>query len=960
MNNGASSADFYIDAVTNNSFEASYVENTLLDVFHNSYGFLDNAQKHAISLSRSNFLISDLIRARAEPGKLKIQVSRDLIDPTAREEYRTSKFYRQVLKLSDIANNQDIFARMPIVYIDGMMITQYTVKAFFDKTFIYIKDTPEIRSHKDITVFFVINDGMATGILNRKNFNAENNKLPASKFSHTGIWETPFTSIVTGNNIFGSSTNLSTSDGDIVDIEFSDNADILISENKPVTVTILRSRYMHVYRDKIDTYYNGSTDSEGKEVFIPRPFVLTDDDGDSLKMPVPVENIIVFKKDYTKGNDYYLDNHSTVTRIYPNIYLIDDPDSTMNCEYRVAYFYHPLDGYYHYTNYLANLWKVALIYYEQYIDKPTVVDIVIDILKGPENFDSQEEYDKWATLINYQPPDFEYTIPDFLQDPSNNPFDYKIGKMCEAIRNDPWVLRDYVKAQSHCNYGYELDVSRIKGGLESRRRMSSSSEAKFIDHKRNFDVPCYVFNFNIGSKINFELTFFINGLYVQPVYMFEEFFTKYIYIPCDLVDETSLIDVEENDSYVFEKEVDLADGKEARVTINIPGGSNIHPLMKNIKAKDESGYTLTHSELSQNFEFKKRDGSLEFPITDKEYTPISTFTVKYKPSKSREFDAGLTEYTIIVDKSNTICDYTSDEDPILVTMMPRAFWDDPSRVRVFVNGKLIDSSALVMVYYDTEHSILLVKKPLKFGDEVSVLLSPNYYEKVFSMDMIPEDGIINLSYELNKPVNLTYYDFYLNGRKLTTKEITQLSPNIIQIHDVRSRRNLSIYEKDRDPIEYFGRASEYQTNYDSIKTLEDEMLDANGKWYEQRTDLIRILWENAGKEYPELGVTIFDLEDDVLRDLISGETADMIIYIFKTFYWLSRINPDEKQIDGTHVSDHYETVKYWLSADSSSEDGSENVFMINPDVMAGSTEIIQPVSGDKFYTQYKIDYEQKE
>ena len=60
MNNGASSADFYIDAVTNNSFEMSYVENTLLNVFHNSYGFLDNAQKHAIGLCRSNFLMSDL------------------------------------------------------------------------------------------------------------------------------------------------------------------------------------------------------------------------------------------------------------------------------------------------------------------------------------------------------------------------------------------------------------------------------------------------------------------------------------------------------------------------------------------------------------------------------------------------------------------------------------------------------------------------------------------------------------------------------------------------------------------------------------------------------------------------------------------------------------------------------------------------------------------------------------
>ena len=149
MVNGASSADFYIDAVTNNSFEMKHVEETLQSVLYNSYGFLDNTQKHSIGLSRFNFLVTDLVGAREKHRHLKLQIERDLIDPSIREEYRKSKLYREVLSLDTIGANEDIFARMPIVFIDGVLVTRYFVKAFFDTTFLYFKDTPELRSHKE-------------------------------------------------------------------------------------------------------------------------------------------------------------------------------------------------------------------------------------------------------------------------------------------------------------------------------------------------------------------------------------------------------------------------------------------------------------------------------------------------------------------------------------------------------------------------------------------------------------------------------------------------------------------------------------------------------------------------------------------------------------------------------------------------------------------------------------------
>ena len=86
----------------------------------------------------------------------------------------------------------------------------------------------------------------------------------------------------------------------------------------------------------------------------------------------------------------------------------------------------------------------------------------------------------------------------------------------------------------------------------------------------------------------------------------------------------------------------------------------------------------------------------------------------------------------------------------------------------------------------------------------------------------------------------------------------------------------------------------------------------------------------------------------------------MIVCIFKIMYNQHHINPDTFQIDGDDIEAHFDSAQYWLASDSAAVGGEYNVFTINPDICAKNPEVIQPVSGDKFYTQYKIDYEEKE
>ena len=70
------------------------------------------------------------------------------------------------------------------------------------------------------------------------------------------------------------------------------------------------------------------------------------------------------------------------------------------------------------------------------------------------------------------------------------------------------------------------------------------------------------------------------------------------------------------------------------------------------------------------------------------------------------------------------------------------------------------------------------------------------YKQIYFNKYIPANGIIDLTEILNKPLNYSYHEFFLNGRKLQNDQIEFLSSTVVRIKDVTTRWNLEILEKE--------------------------------------------------------------------------------------------------------------------------------------------------------------------
>ena len=99
------------------------------------------------------------------------------------------------------------------------------------------------------------------------------------------------------------------------------------------------------------------------------------------------------------------------------------------------------------------------------------------------------------------------------------------------------------------------------------------------------------------------------------------------------------------------------------------------------------------------------------------------------------------------------------------------------------------------------------------GTVLRVVSLPYSIRSVFSLRRVPEDGLISVFGELNKPLSKKFFEFWINGR-LLTEEVTIISPNKLVLHGLSSLNNFEIVEVDRDPNEYFSnKFLETRQNY---------------------------------------------------------------------------------------------------------------------------------------------------
>ena len=126
------------------------INDTLHDIKNSLFTTLYQAQRalsnfHSVTMDFSNHRL-------LRHNRIVFDVNHTYIEGAARCNFRRSKFYRREVLCDDIFRNTDVFTKGILVFIDGLMVTNFYV--YFDE------DRIEIRFAKYLTYNGIPNDGM--------------------------------------------------------------------------------------------------------------------------------------------------------------------------------------------------------------------------------------------------------------------------------------------------------------------------------------------------------------------------------------------------------------------------------------------------------------------------------------------------------------------------------------------------------------------------------------------------------------------------------------------------------------------------------------------------------------------------------------------------------------------------------------------------------------------------------
>ena len=832
--------DEFIGADGSINIEA--LEKTLTEIKINSFFYLYNAQLDAVNYQRFDLRISDLnqmdrIGGKEShfPRKYVGFLDGNFIDEGKRLTFRRSPFFNKELSIFDVASNPHIFSHVFMVFIDGKFYDNLNIYCDEDKTYLIvtIKEGSQtvglpldyfeqlVAQDSKITVYFVPNCSYGVYTTNINVLNKYKDNLALSRFNLANNLESEnkyITFINSNDFLFSSVITDTTNSSDM--LRFFDNA-----------LNDFNSKYVHLnifgFRNLLD-----QIDLRGDQKFFSIP---------RQDMPIPVENMMIFRN--VNGKKYFA--HDVKVKLYyPNYYEILNND--MNDDLTIYVFYFKdkkTTGFQQYTNDLEKYQEVFNLTAEDYAN-----NLVSELVR------------------NYMPEVFRYDFKDYWDsDYEPNHVIYKIKKFLEWIELNPELLRQYIKnrlTEADGN-GYYIDCSKID--LNSRYRVNNHQEIFDGNKRETFDGSYYVFilrNEFFDDEMHYR--FFVDGLLHVPKYIYTDDKFVYVYFPTSLIRPDSIIEIEKFYTFEFRTNARFTTLYE-RVPVTIPPkkgaiASDIFIIETDTKKfVDKTKYEIviptdiklplgSAKDLPTQFEIEVIDDSLlniDLTIYVKKYFYFERFDIETEEDRMMPF--------IFDSKSN----------------------NDASYIRGFKNGRFIPLNLIHTQFSDTidGENFVFPQLERQIGDVFVLDYTPYRYTEVYRQDTIDPYGFVDLRGKIDKPFDLKWYDIYLNGRKLFSRNIEIITPTIIRIKNVYSTKNLIIVQKNRDP-EYFG-------------------LDENSK------TIMDIIWDTdpSFRDRLQAGTDpINDIEPDIISGVVSAITYELWLFYKNVVSIKKFINPDLYQI----------------------------------------------------------------
>ena len=947
------------NAFTNNTFSLSKTEKHLKRVMYNSFNYLEELQDSYISIHRFNLTEANLFTDYN--NKICLTIDKDFIDYPLRKTYRASSYYNKYVGLDVLSAHPEIFAYIPIVIIDGKTIFSYAVKSALDGTTTI--QFPDIVNNKvtyvntphDIEVVFMKDLYMHSFTTNVFQLEDHDWKLPPS-VTGLSLEENQVAFMILKNPNEREATNMYA--GSIVQDGYlkidNTNSSIydFITSTSEFEVTIISPA--HSYSADTREIKTRSIVNK-KSAFL----IITPQENNTYTMPIPTENLFILKVNKITGESTY-ENKRVVSLHYPNIYEIDsdDVDETM-FEYKVFYVYREIMNYLKYPN------KFKFIHEFIAHKLNTTFENAVDILLYTTIDDiALQRY--FLSIYDYEDPTFKYTIEDFKNTEFPYDFDYKTKDMKKFITQDAWTLKDYAEEVATPFTSYYLYVNTID--LSERVRMSTREEAINPADYIDFTEPHYVFAFRNETTTLLNLRFFVDGIFMDTPIQINAGFMDYIYIPVSKITENSYIEIENHYDYVYRKNIRFINA-DTPVEVDFTKNPFVLPTLNDLYFTDENGVKLNRElfkmyimvdlgdfdisdyinkqsvdsfgirlwediivgedghlyiQLEDPFEPNEHIYPAEGYITfsDREVIDSSETRLPLKYtilSKLKIFtsDPTILSKPCILNINKTSHLYTTkieNKETIRLQIVGynTANINKKGFIRTFINGKFIPSE--FNYHVDDGREFIVPNYYLNVNDTISIDVTPFSYDKVYELEMLPDDFFVDLTDKIPTPFDTKIYDVYLNGRKLSDNNIEVITPTRIKLFNVHSRCNLYIFKRDRD-YEFYGFETYHPTPMDDFlnsdiipDTYKSEIID-------------RIVYDTHGE------VVDGDNTEPVINDeyAMDKTSLDLVNFYFEVIVpeYISR--PNSFVMDKTEIEQTYPTaVERYVK--------NENKLVIRPNV----------------------------
>ena len=897
---GVSSRDFLVKALMNNTFSLRDVEHNLDVIVRKCYRELSTDQKNRVGLNRFNFTSDDI--KMEDDYRYRLTLGIDLIEATCRKDFHTSDYFYAEYSIQEMYDKPEIFDKVPLLFIDGHLTFDYLVYACRDKTDIILGRNDEMLRGHDFTVIFVHLNGIATGEFNQYIIDKYPDGIPyGAVFNTTSLYGNTEGNIVGVISIEDTTTYSSffdvVDDGGKFILNMSTYHKNLIKKQRSSTILLLNISYLNFKEETISCRFNHI----GK--LLPELAVIEQRNTVVYENPIPVENVIVQKRN--SDGEYVFYNHADVKLHYPNIYVIVDKNMDDSNQYKLTFFYVPIEKGAPYTNKLDVLYfllrkKYPTIRFEQVLNNIYFSD------KSGEKY--YKFFDQYFSFADHQ---YLYSISDFRANMLPNHFDYKVAKMWEFLRAYPEHLREYLLTQYKIGRNYFLEVSDID--LTIRERMDDGPEHPLGTISKRFDELCYVFAFRNDSVDFLDICIYLDGKLTTPIHSIIISGMQYMYIPARLVRPDSYIEIEKFQDFFFEERMNLtlADaGKEMEIYVRGVHSENYVPTIQDMYFVDEAtGSILNPDAFKVEIEV---DGDYE-EIINTTYCYLTKVRVSLRTAEYEGKDI-----IVKVGKDTNIINYTVNDTGIFTTRLTKTNFNvSKDYVRVYHNGRLLPSSLWTFTQV-TPNSVpsINVKYFLTRGDNITVVITPFRNREFYSLSRVPKDGTIDLEGHINKPFDLAFFDAYLNGVKLNKHQVKYITPTKIRLSGVHSLSNFVIYEKDRDE-EYF-----YLDYTQQKKTIEDIIIeDIDDLTPEDIEDVI--IYIIGGCEINE------DIEPEIDPGVhVTPSDFDLLAFYSDELSKVKHLNPDYYQFFDYDVIGYPEVYNNMVKDGTTSEN---NTLQLNPD-----------------------------